>query len=514
MKKKNLVYYIATLAIGTQMLGACKKELNVNTQGRPLTEAFYTNPGAAFSGLVSVYDQFGFQSGGLYDKLAIMDVAGGDQVAGGGSATDINDLQVMQTFTLSSTSGPEGYLWNRSYSGIYRANVLLSEIDNCGLDAGTKTRYIAELKAMRGAFYFDLVWYFKNVPLLTGVLPVDSLYSVVQAPPADVYAYAENDLLAAIPNLPQTVPIATEGGRLTQGGAKAMLAKMYLYEKKWQQAADLLKDVNGPNPGVAPSTYGYALLPNFGDLWKSANKFNSESVVEYVHTNTSNGNWNDAGASEGNLICIITGPRGYSVVKDSVAPDYFSGYSFLMFTQDFANLMHGDPRYPATVVNMDSLQAINHATYNGAAAYGNTGRYLNKFIGHNADKAANTPELNFGQDEYEIRLADTYLMEAEALMNAGADVSSAGRAYQLFNAVRNRVHLAPAALTQDNLELERRMEFAGEGQRFPDLVRWGKAATVLAPRGFIAGRNEIFPIPLSELNNTKLQQSKEWGGTK
>ncbi|WP_431211525.1 hypothetical protein ACQ86N_37720 [Puia sp. P3] len=118
---------------------------------------------------------------------------------------------------------------------------------------------------------------------------------------------------------------------------------MYLYEKKWQQAADMLKDVNGPNPGVAASSYGYSLLPKFSDLWKPSNKFNSESVVEFVHTSTSNGGWSDAGASEGNLICIISGPRGYSVVKDSVAPDYYSGYSFLMFTKDFATAMYGDP---------------------------------------------------------------------------------------------------------------------------------------------------------------------------
>ncbi|WP_431211526.1 RagB/SusD family nutrient uptake outer membrane protein [Puia sp. P3] len=215
--KKNLVY-IAAIALGTQLLGSCKKELEVNSQGRQTTDTYYKTPAQAFTALVAVYDRFGFQTGGLYDKLAINDVAGGDQVAGGGSATDINDLQVMQTWTLSSTSGPESYVWNRSYTGIYRANVLLAQIDGCGLDAATKTRYIAELKAMRGAFYFDLVWYFKNVPLLKGILPVDSLYSVVQAPPADVYAYAEADLLAAIPNLPQTVSAASEGGRLTQGG--------------------------------------------------------------------------------------------------------------------------------------------------------------------------------------------------------------------------------------------------------------------------------------------------------
>ncbi|MBS1663649.1 MAG: RagB/SusD family nutrient uptake outer membrane protein, partial [Bacteroidetes bacterium] len=213
----------------------------------------------------------------------------------------------------------------------------------------------------------------------------------------------------------------------------------------------------------------------------------------------------------GNLICITTGPRGYSQ-KVSTAPDYFAGYSFLVFTKDFANFMYGDPRYNATIANLDSLKAVGAATY--TAGYNNTGYFLGKFIGRVSDKAAATPELNFGQDEYEIRLADTYLMEAEALMNSGQSVAAGTRAYNLFNAVRARVGLAPTTLNQDALERERRLEFAGEGQRWPDLVRWGKAATVLGPKGFVAGRHEIFPIPLNELNNTKLLQSKEWGGTK
>jgi len=511
-KIKNSFLYPAALVLGTQLMGACKKELNVNTQGRFTTDTYYKTPADAFAALVSVYDRFGFQTGGLYDKLSIMDVAGDDQLAGGGSATDINDLQVTQTYQLSSTSGPEGYLWSRGYSGIYRANVLLSKIDGCGLDAATKARYIAEVKAMRGAFYFDLVTFFKAIPLITGILPIDSLYNVTQVAPADIYAYVEKDLNDAIPVLPKTVNITTEGGRLTQGGAKAMLGKVLLYEKKWQAAADMLHDVNGDNPGATPSMYGYSLLPNYGDLWLSKNKFNSESVVEFVHSALSNGGWSDAGASEGNLVCITTGPRGYSQLK-TAAPDYFSGYSFLVFTKDFAqNVMYGDPRFSATVANLDSLKTAGAASY--TAGYNNTGYFLGKFIGHVADKAANTPELNFGQDEYEIRLADTYLMEAEALMNAGADVTAGSRGYQLFNAVRARVGLAPIDLTQDNLEKERRLEFAGEGLRWPDLVRWGKAATVLASKGFVAGKNEIFPIPQSELNNTKLEQTKEWGGTK
>jgi len=361
---------------------------------------------------------------------------------------------------------------------------------------------------MRAAFYFDLVTFFRNIPLIEGTISIDSLYSVRQTTPDKIYAYVEKDLNEAIPDLPATVNVATEGGRLTQGSAKAILGKVLLYEKKWQAAADQFAAVNGINPGVDPSIYGYKLLANYADLWNPSKKFNTESVVEFVHSAKSNGGWADAGASEGNLLCITTGPRSYSQLK-SAAPDYFSGFSFLVFTKDFAQtVIKGDPRYTATVADLDSLKSKGLANY--SAGYNNTGYFLGKFIGRVSAKAANTPELNFSQDEYEIRLADTYMMEAEALLNAGADVSAGSRAYKLLNAVRARVGLPEVLVTQDNIEKERRLELAGEGQRWLDLVRWGKAATVLASKGFVAGKHEIFPIPQAELNNTLLVQNDEW----
>jgi hypothetical protein len=507
MQSKNIVY-IATLILSLQFISSCKKELDVNPQNRIPIGDFYKTPADAFGALVAVYDRFAFQSGLLYDKAAIMDVAGDDQMAGGGNATDVNDLQVMQLYTLTPTTGPQAYLWSRGYSGIYRANVLLSKLGDCHLDAATLARYTAEVKTMRAAFYFDLVTFFRNIPLIEGTVSIDSLYSIVQTTPDKIYAYVEKNLTEAIPDLPVTVPIATEGGRLTQGSAKAILGKVLLYEKKWQAAADQFADVNGTNPGVDPSIYGYKLLASYADLWNPSKKFNSESVVEFVHSSKSNGGWADAGATEGNLLCITTGPRSYSQLK-STAPDYFSGFSFLVFTKDFAqNVMHNDPRYTATVADLDSLKTKGLANY--SAGYNNTGYFLGKFIGRVSAKAANTPELNFSQDEYEIRLADTYMMEAEALMNAGADVSAGSRAYKLLNAVRARVGLPEVAVTQDNIELERRLELAGEGQRWLDLVRWGKAATVLASKGFVAHKHEIFPIPQAELNNTKLVQNDEW----
>src|ERR1044071_1779558 len=155
MKKRILnILFVATFI---QFVAGCKKELDVNPQNRITLDNYYKTEADAFAALVAIYDRFGFQSGGLYDKVAIFDAAGGDQLAGGGGPTDINDLQLSERHAYSATAGPSGYLWNRGYSGIFRANVLLSKIDGIPMDAAKKARFIAETKTMRAAFYFDLV---------------------------------------------------------------------------------------------------------------------------------------------------------------------------------------------------------------------------------------------------------------------------------------------------------------------------------------------------------------------
>ncbi|MDB5012033.1 MAG: carbohydrate-binding protein SusD, partial [Daejeonella sp.] len=168
---------------------------------------------------------------------------------------------------------------------------------------------------------------------------------------------------------------------------------------------------------------------------------------------------------------------------------------------------HFDPRFKATVADIDSLERNGLATYE--KGYANTGWFIQKFAPLTAYKstAGGVPELNYPQDYIELRLADAYLMEAEALVEGGQAGVAGSRAYQLLNAVRSRVGLGPINATLDNIFQERRLELATEGHRFFDLVRTGKAASVLASKGFKAGINEVLPIPLGELNNTKLVQN-------
>jgi hypothetical protein len=513
--KRYSKYFIAFTA-ATMVVSACKNSfIDITPKGTALESNYYRNQGEAFNGLVAVYDVVGWQGAGLVTKENAMDAGSDDHYAGGGNATDVNDLQVFSNYTLTPATGPQNELWRAGFSGVFRANVLLSKLPAVPMDANIKARYAAEAKALRAYFYFDLVRLFKNVPLFTAPIAADQIDNQVQAPPAAVYTQIETDLKDALAetNLPNTVSASSDGGRLTKGAVHALLGKVYLYEQKWALAATELANVNGSTPGQANATYGYQLLPNFADLFKVTNKFNSESIIEVAHSSLSGGSWNCVPCSEGNILDIMTGPRGYTQIKPG-APDYESGYSFLTVTPDLFNAIHFDPRNKPTVANLDSLKKNGIADY--TPGYMNTGYFLEKFMGrvHDESKGTGTTVLNFPQNIYEIRLADTYLMEAEALIRGNGDLV---RAAALMTAVHSRAYndgaQHPLPATFNALKLERRLELAGEGHRWFDIVRWGDAPALLGSRGFQAGKNEILPIPLNELSNTSLKQSKEWGGS-
>lgn len=499
---KTINFKILSIAVAVVVtLGSCSKDfLEVEPKGTNLESNYYQNQEQAFSGLVAVYDIMRKNSGGFENMITMMNAGSDDHFAGGGGATDGAGIQGFSKYALNANIMPQSF-WSDHYQGIFRANYLLTKLPSVPMDAALKDRYTAETKALRANYYFNLVRMFKNIPLILEPIPTSEIYSVTQSTSEAIYAQIEKDLTEAIAssNLPNTVPVL-ESARITKGAAKALLGKVYLYEKKNTLAATELAAVNGTPGGT--SQFGYKLLTNFGDLWTINNKFNSESILEVAHTNASSIGWENwgNGIDEGNTTNVMCGPRSYSKLA-SDAPDLPSGWSFNVFTQNFYDFIKTDPRFAATVLDMKALRAAGKAEYIGG--YQDTGYFLNKFIPRKSDvtTSAGEPLLNYRQNSYVIRLADTYLMEAEALGGTGT------RAQALLDAVRARVGLASVPVSLAAIKAERRAELAGEGHRFFDLVRWGDAATVLASRGFKAGVNEVFPIPYKELQNTKLVQN-------
>ncbi|WP_299758471.1 RagB/SusD family nutrient uptake outer membrane protein [uncultured Pontibacter sp.] len=497
MKKKFI--YAAVFTLAMPLFSACEDDfLEVDPEGTILESEYYKNPEEAYTGVVAAYDPLGWQAGETYHNFATINAASDDAYAGGGGPSDMNTWQAWNRFNITPAIGPQEEYWDRNFRGVARANTLLSKIEAGipGLDEATANRYVAEAKFLRAYYYFDLVRLFRNVPLFTAPLATEEIFNQTQASPEEVYAQIEKDLTEAIPNLPTTVPVASEGGRATQGAGKALLGKVYLYQKEWSKAAEQLADVNGTPGGT--SMYGYKLLNNYGEIFDPANKFNSESIFEIVHTNLSRTGWDNWTNTEGNIGVQMVGPRGYS------GPTYIAGWGFNPLTESLVKALKDDPRYEYTVLDINSMDDASYEP-----GYDDTGYFIKKYAPtiEWLSTLGGDAALNFPIDYIEIRLADTYLMEAEAIVQGGGDI---GRAAELLNAVRNRVGLAPVAATLENIYTERRLELATEGHRFHDLVRTGRAASVLAPMGFMAGKHEVLPIPLDELRNTKLVQNPEY----
>lgn len=496
--KKN-IKNLAVLSVTFLMLSSCSTDfIETPPTGLNVIDNYYRDEAEAQNGLVAVYDLMRKNSGGFENIITMFNAASDDQLANGGNASDGAGIQSFSNYTINANTVPRSFMKDY-YKGIYRANLLLQKLPDTDMDATKKLRFASEARILRAFYYFNLVRMFKNVPLILTPLGGDQFYSVPQADPADVYAQIELDLTESIPNLPMTVTIATDGGRLTQGSAKAILGKVYLYEGKNALAAAEFADVNGTPGGT--SQYGYRLLDNFNDLWVVSNRFNTESILEVSHSaqGSSWGTWGN-NPDEGNSVCQMIGPRTYTR-NSPLAPDLAGGWSFNQFTQEFYDFMQGDPRFSATILDLKALRTSGQAGY--IDGYLDTGYYLNKFMPKMSDVYSGPGDavLNFTQNTYAIRLADTYLMEAEALGGTGS------RAQALLDAVRARVGLPSVAVSMASIKDERRRELAGEGHRWFDLVRWGDAPAKLGSRGFTAGKNEILPIPAFDLISTQLHQN-------
>lgn len=473
--------YILIISLFTLIFCSCDDFLDVKPKGIDLESDYYKDPQEAFAALVAAYQP-------LRDiwSIAVMGAtsASDECYLGGGGAADWNHFQVWGNYTLDESVGPQSSVWERSYLGIYRCNVLLSKIDNIpGMTDNLKKQYIAEAKWLRAYYNFWLVRSFKNVPLITEVLKTMEVYDVEQAKPEDVYAQIETDLKAAIPDLPDERS-DDEKGRITKGAGNALLGKVILTqndESRMLEAAEYFEKVN--------SSPLYSLISDFGKLFDPKNKFHSESIFEVTYKGEASNFGNRLG--------------DYLGIRDYIGPYYHNGYGFNPVILDFVRSMENDPRYPYTIIDVNKLVETEGATY--SAGYQNTGYFTNKYSPKLEYVNTQYPAaLNWDFNVIEIRVADTYLMEAEAIVRGGGDLA---KAQYYLDKVRSRVGLGSKPATLDNIYEERRLELAMEGHRWFDLVRTGKAAEVLAFRGFKKGIHEILPIPISDMNSTKLIQN-------
>jgi len=437
----------------------------------------------------------------LNQVVPIGDIASDNAVAGGENASDVLDLQNMDDFTLNAQNGTLVEIWKASYEGINRANYLYQFKDKN--PAGEvvafteKESLYGEVAFLRAYYYFTLVRVFGNVPLFTDRrLGIADSRTLKQAPKTEVYAQIEKDLTSAIAALPATDP---KTGRVTKFAAQALLGKVYLYQNKFDAAATVLKSViDGP----------YSLVPNFGSIFLQTGENGPESVFEIQYSNTTPYyNWGGTTRGQGNFAVQQCGIRG--LTGDS---PYAAGWSTNLPTQDLAKAYQtGDTRRDVTCLDIEAYKTANPAmriTYQ-VAPYKNTGLYNQKYLPRKGETSGQI-ELNYLNNQRIIRLADVYLMYAEANNRKNSPDDATAQLY--LNRVRARAFgdnnhgiTATGNTLKEAIWAERRLELGMEGDRFFDLVRTGQAAAKL--KGFVAGKNEVFPIPQAEIDVSGLVQN-------
>src|SRR5699024_2487664 len=139
--------------------------------------------------------------------------------------------------------------------------------------------------------------------------------------------------------------------------------------------------------------------------------------LEITHTSIAASGWGNTSKVEGLIASTMFGPRSYN------GPIYYSGWGGCPITPKLYDDIHYDPRFGATVNDVDSLAKAGLTSY--VPGYQNTGHFVRKFapLEEFANKGAGAKTLNYPQNYIEIRLADTYLMEAEALVEGGGDLT-------------------------------------------------------------------------------------------
>ena len=439
--------------------------------------------------------------------------------------------------------------WSAEYAGIRKTNIFLANIGVVPLNlAGQKAQWISEARVLRAIFYFELIKRWGGVPLIG-----DTVFSLTDNVKYkrnsfdECVQYISNELDSSVSALPVSYTTAYFG-RITQGAALAMKARLLLYAAsplhnpsndpaKWQTAADAAQKVM--------STGTYSLVSSFYNLFST--RSNTEVILAYYQ-------------STGYAVEQLNGPIGstrgdkgytsptqelvdeFEMANGTAITDAGSGYNP---QNPYANR---DPRLSLTVFyNGQSWLSRTVQTYDGGidrpAGYGNatsgetrTGYYMRKFL---STSGSNSAYANSEHDFPIIRYAEILLDYAEASNEASGPGSAV---YSAIESIRKRAGLSPYALptglTQDDMRQrirhERRVEMAFEEQRFWDIRRWKIADSVLngtlhgiqivnnggnmvystvdvSQVQFDASKMYLYPIPYQEMvSNPNMEQNPNW----
>ena len=424
----------------------CDDLLNLAPKSEVGANGFYKNADEVESAVVAIYD--GLQA--IPEREFALTEMRSDNTK---TKSSEGQFAQFERFEVEPTNGIVANHWAFNYNVIFRSNTVLENLDVV-INTSRKNQFEGEAKFNRALGHFNLVRAFGDVPLVDRVIgPTDTDY-FVRINSDIVYDAIVSDLEDAVTLLPGKSDM--DFGRATSGAAKALLAKVYLHTGDYASAETLLEDlINGTE---------YGLEPDYRDVFY--NEGNDEIIFAIPYIND-----DEQESQDFSFEMTAGGVR--------------SGLNYL--TNDFIQAI--DP-------NDTERTPVLRSQTNDVE--------VGKFI-------TSSSNVRFGGNDWIVlRLADVYLMHAEAIM-AGASSTQNISAIQSYNAIRNRVGMSTlaedgsATLTLEELMHERRIELAFENHRLYDLVRTGLAIQELSDFASalsypFTSNDLLLPIPQSERN--------------
>lgn len=417
-----------------------------------------------------------------------------DNADKGSTPSDNPEMKQLDEFSYTSSNGLINSLWTGYFDVVSAANNAIHEMPlfEVAMQNEVNKQYArqcaGEARTIRAYAYFNLTRLFGKVPIIDTVMTAEQLAAQKQASTKELYDFIEKDLQEAINVLPESYSSGWDG-RITKYTAMALKAKVHMYQSEWDSVASLTDKII--------ASHRYDLLDNFRTVFSMEGENSKESLFE-IQSST-------FGNASGDMTYLeyayMQGPRGNT-------PSNMQGWGFctpsdnlIKFFKDrkdsiraAATLLYRGTKTPEG----DSIKSgCTNPVYNGKVYTPST---YNKW---------NYNGYGFDHNVRVLRYAEVLLMYAEAWAHGATAYTTGGlTGLTALNKVRNRAGL-PDAATFDLQTIydERRAELAMEEDRFFDLVRTGKAATVLSNLGFKTSKNEVFPIPSSQmqLNNNLVQ---------
>ncbi|MET0392663.1 MAG: RagB/SusD family nutrient uptake outer membrane protein [Chitinophagaceae bacterium] len=509
MKK---IFYLLT---GCFLIASgCDKKLDMSNPNLLTSADYWKTKDQAYAGVTAVYNAYTVDGTYMRSFPGLTDSRGDDFT---GDSPWL-DLVLTGQFIIPTTSDPVFWIWRDLYLVVNRANQVLAYVtpyEESVLPAEEKKRLLGQAYFLRGLAYYNLATSFKIVPVITSPVTKPSDYSAPTATEEELWNQVFSDLQNAEANLPVSYDNVTgqdkgNKGRATKGAAAGLLGKAYLYRKDYAKAGAQFEKFfgSGPLAGV------YSLMPDYRDNFKDINENNSESLFEIQFTEGigSDINWccNPVGSwKQVQAISVTYGMEGAGF------SDYLpTRWIYNEFKVEKTVADKSDPRLLVTIASYEpadgSTQAYGRAWFNSPTAI-YPRKYTNDGVG-NGKPFEGVAES--GINYRVLRYADILLMYAEVLN----ETNRTSDAYAYIQQVRTRANLRNLAtvrpgMTQaqmrDQLAHERALEFAIEGQRINDIIRWGwlyDPARLAALKAHDADfntwtpGNEYLPIPQVELD--------------